>query len=125
LISNDLHQILVVRPEAKERVLALLERVFAGDSDFDTVVKFRTKVGSDLLCVIEGEFLNPWRDSLFGILEGIMVLPRDKAKYWSGEAFLYETETDLGFAPGITLPEDFPWPCENQRVKVTLELVQE
>lgn len=51
------------------------------------------------------------------------VLPKDR-KTWSGTATLYETETDLGFAPGVTLPEDFPWKCESQKVKVTLELVE-
>ena len=87
MTERDLHQIILVRSGAKDRVKAILDRVFAGDPDFDTMAKFLKALGSDLVCVIEGEFLQPWRDSLYGTLEGIVVLqgkPGGSVPLWFG-----------------------------------------
>lgn len=52
-----LDQVWVIRPEVKDRVLALLKRALAGDKKLDTMEKLRKALGSGLVSVIEGEIL--------------------------------------------------------------------
>ena len=50
---------------------------------------------------------------------------RLSGKTWSGTGTLYEMETDSSFAPCVVLPAVFPWECNSQKVKVTLELMED